>query len=203
MAALPPEKLDRILERFAAVEHGLSSGATGEAFVKLSKDYAELEPAAKAAQELRAAYGELKGLDEMIAAGGELAAMAGDERPVLAERIAGLEHNMRLLLPRQTQTGRHRPACRQQIINQQHSISPAKRILVDVQGVRAVLQIILTGIGRTGQLSRLSHWNKPGTQRHGKRCSKNKTPSLGSHDCGNSLRSPGCRHLLNHSMHRC
>ena len=42
MASLPLEKLDRILERFAAVEHGLSSGATGEAFVKLSKDYAEL-----------------------------------------------------------------------------------------------------------------------------------------------------------------
>ena len=52
MASLPPEKLDRILERFASVEHGLSSGATGEAFVKLSKDYAELEPAAKTARVL-------------------------------------------------------------------------------------------------------------------------------------------------------
>jgi peptide chain release factor 1 len=59
MAALPLEKLDRILERFAAVEHGLSGGATGEAFVKLSKDYAELEPAAKAARELRGAYDEM------------------------------------------------------------------------------------------------------------------------------------------------
>ncbi len=98
MAALPSEKLDRIIERFAAVEHGLSSGATGEAFVKLSKDYAELEPAAKAAQELRSAYGEMKGLDEMIAAGGELAVMAGVERPVLAEKISALEHHMRLLL---------------------------------------------------------------------------------------------------------
>jgi peptide chain release factor 1 len=98
MAALPREKLDRILERFAAVEHGLSSGATGEAFVKLSKDYAELEPAAKAAQELRGTYDELKGLDEMIEAGGELASMAGDERPGLVARIADLEHKMRLLL---------------------------------------------------------------------------------------------------------
>ena len=98
MAALPLEKLDRILERFAAVEHGLSGGATGEAFVKLSKDYAELEPAAKAARELRGAYDEMKGLDEMVAAGGELAAMAGDERPLLAGRISDLEHRMRLLL---------------------------------------------------------------------------------------------------------
>jgi len=98
MASLPLEKLDRILERFAAVEHGLSSGATGEAFVKLSKDYAELEPAAKAARELRSAYDELKGLEEMIAAGGELAAMAGDERPSLIARITELEHTMRLML---------------------------------------------------------------------------------------------------------
>ncbi|MBL8789931.1 MAG: peptide chain release factor 1 [Rhizobiales bacterium] len=98
MASLPLEKLDRILERFAAVEHGLSSGATGEAFVRLSKDYAELEPAAKAAKDLRAAYEELKGLEEMIAAGGELAAMAGDERPALVARITALEHTMRLML---------------------------------------------------------------------------------------------------------
>ncbi|MFO1035002.1 MAG: peptide chain release factor 1 [Hyphomicrobiales bacterium] len=98
MAALPIEKLDRILERFAAVEHGLSSGATGEAFVKLSKDYAELEPAAKAAQGLKASYDELRGLDEMIAAGGELASMAGDERAPLVALIAEREHAMRLLL---------------------------------------------------------------------------------------------------------
>jgi peptide chain release factor 1 len=98
MGSLPLEKLDRLLERFAAVEHGLSSGATGEAFVKLSKDYAELEPAAKAAKELRAAYGELKGLEEMIAAGGELAGMAGDERPALLAHITELEHTMRLML---------------------------------------------------------------------------------------------------------
>jgi peptide chain release factor 1 len=98
MAALPPEKLDRILERFAAVEHGLSSGATGEAFVKLSKDYAELEPTAKAAVELRSLYAEMKGLEEMIAAGGELAAMAGDERAPLAAKIVEREHAMRLLL---------------------------------------------------------------------------------------------------------
>lgn len=98
MASLPPEKLDRILERFASVEHGLSSGATGEAFVKLSKDYAELEPAAKTARELQAAYVELRGLEEMAEAGGELASMAAEERPLLNEKIADLEHRMRLLL---------------------------------------------------------------------------------------------------------
>ena len=56
MAAINPQKLDRIIERFAGVEHALSSGATGEAFVKNSKDYAELAPMAKGAIALKAAY---------------------------------------------------------------------------------------------------------------------------------------------------
>ena len=98
MAALPPEKLDRIIERFAGVEHALSSGATGEAFVRLSKDYAELEPAAKAAQALRSAYAEQDGLSDMIAAGGELAQMAEAEKPVLAEKISELEQKLRIML---------------------------------------------------------------------------------------------------------
>ncbi len=98
MAALPPEKLDRLIERFAGVEHALSSGATGEVFVKLSKDYAELEPAAKAAQSLKAAYSEAEGIADMIAVGGELASMAEAEKPVLAAKIEELEQNLRIML---------------------------------------------------------------------------------------------------------
>ena len=99
--ALLPEKLDRIIARFAAVEHELSAGATGDAFVKLSRDYAELEPSAKAAKALQAAHGERAGLDEMTAAGGELAEMAEAEKAALDERIATMEKELRiLLLPR-------------------------------------------------------------------------------------------------------
>ncbi len=98
MTGISLEKLDKIIERFAGVEHSLSAGATGEAFVKLSKDYAELEPAAKAAMVLRSSYDELSGLDEMLAAGGELAEMASAEKPVLATHIAALEQEMRILL---------------------------------------------------------------------------------------------------------
>jgi peptide chain release factor 1 len=99
--ALSPEKLNRIIARFAAVEHELSAGATGEAFVKLSRDYAELEPSARAAQALQAAYAERAGLDDMAAAGGELAEMAEAEKAPLDERIASMEHGLRiLLLPR-------------------------------------------------------------------------------------------------------
>jgi peptide chain release factor 1 len=98
MAAIPIDKLDRIIERFAGVEHAMSQGATGDAFVKLSKEYAELEPAAKAAQALRAAMIEQDGLADMIAAGGELADMAEAEKPALAEKIAELTQKLRIML---------------------------------------------------------------------------------------------------------
>jgi peptide chain release factor 1 len=101
MAGIPPDKIDKIIERFAHVEHSLSAGVTGEAFVRLSKDYAELEPSAKLATSLRSAYVEQAGLLEMELAGGELAQMAAAERPVLAERISHLEQEMRIaLLPK-------------------------------------------------------------------------------------------------------
>ncbi|MDE2444582.1 MAG: peptide chain release factor 1 [Alphaproteobacteria bacterium] len=98
MSAIQLQKLDRIIERFAGVEHALASGATGEAFVKLSKDYAEIEPMAKGAMALKAAYQEREGLAEMLAAGGEMAQMAEVEKPLLDERVDTLEQDMRILL---------------------------------------------------------------------------------------------------------
>ncbi len=98
MSAIHTQKLDRILERFATVEHALSSGATGEVFVKLSKDYAELEPMAKGARNLKSAYQERDGLTEMLAGGGELAQMAEAEKPAVEQRISDFEQEMRILL---------------------------------------------------------------------------------------------------------
>lgn len=99
MSAIPPEKLDRIIQRFATVEHDMSSGAVaGDAFVKLSKEYADLEPTARKAQELRKAYAERADLAEMAKSGGELAEMAEAERPLLDERIERMEHEVRILL---------------------------------------------------------------------------------------------------------
>jgi peptide chain release factor 1 len=101
MSAIPVDKLEKILERFASVAHALSAGATGEAFVKLSKDYAEIEPAAKMARALRNSYAELEGLTEMLGAGGEMAELAEHEKPVVQDKIAALEQQMRIeLLPK-------------------------------------------------------------------------------------------------------
>ena len=98
MATISHEKLERIIQRFATVEHGLSSGTGGEAFVKLSKEYADLEPTARAALALKKAYDEGRDLDDMIKAGGEMAQMAEAERPEIDAKIETMEHDIRILL---------------------------------------------------------------------------------------------------------
>jgi peptide chain release factor 1 len=101
MSSIPHEKLDRILARFASVENDMASGGGGEVFVKLSKEYADLEPTAKAARILKLVYAERADMVDMVAAGGELAEMAAAEQPILEARITELEHRLRiLLLPR-------------------------------------------------------------------------------------------------------
>jgi peptide chain release factor 1 len=98
MSILKPEKIDRIIERFRSLERNLSAGAEGEAFVKLSKEYAELHPLAQAAEAYRKSLAERQGLEEMISAGGELAEMAETEKPQLDRTIERLEQELKLLL---------------------------------------------------------------------------------------------------------
>ncbi len=98
MSILAPDKINRILERFQAIELQLALGAEGETFVRLSKDYAELQPLARTARGYRNALAERGGLDEMVAAGGELAVLAQAEKPAVEERIERLEHELKLLL---------------------------------------------------------------------------------------------------------
>jgi peptide chain release factor 1 len=98
MSILKPEKIERILERFKTLESSLSSGAEGDTFVRLSKEYAELQPLAKAAGEYRKVLAERAGLDEMIGAGGEIGEMAEAEKPAVEAKIAELEQKLKVLL---------------------------------------------------------------------------------------------------------
>lgn len=99
MTAQIAEKLDRIIERFDLIQAELSSGATGENFVRLSREYAEIEPTARVAQGLRNAYSERQSIAEMAAESDpEIVAMARAEQPVLEERIGALEHELKMLL---------------------------------------------------------------------------------------------------------
>ncbi|MFZ5673306.1 MAG: peptide chain release factor 1, partial [Pseudomonadota bacterium] len=99
MSAIPQAKLDRIQQRFAVIEAELAQGASGETFVKLSKEYAELNPVVAAAKGLAKARADLAGLEEMIQSGDkDMAEMAEAEKPDLVKRIDELEQQLKILL---------------------------------------------------------------------------------------------------------
>ena len=61
MTAISPQRIAQIEARFAELEARMASGTLeGDAFVQASKEYAELEPVAKAAAEMRALRDELR-----------------------------------------------------------------------------------------------------------------------------------------------
>ena len=98
MSILKPERLQRFIDRFRILEAEMASGAEGDAFVKLSREYSEIEPVAKAALALMALWAERDSLAEMAGQGGELGEMAKAEQPELARRLAEAEKSMQLLL---------------------------------------------------------------------------------------------------------
>jgi peptide chain release factor 1 len=99
---IPEAKLSRLIDRFAAVEAELASGAAGAAYVKLAKEHAELAPVIETAIAWRAATREL---EEAAALANdsdpELRALAEEERAALKDRFALLERELQLkLLPK-------------------------------------------------------------------------------------------------------
>jgi peptide chain release factor 1 len=98
---LNSDKLDRLLDRFRTIEAELAAGPDPAQYVKLSKEYAELEEIATAARNLRAAEKEAADLQRMLEADDtdpELRALAEMEQAELAERLATLERQVKLLL---------------------------------------------------------------------------------------------------------
>ena len=101
---LPDQKLSALLDRQAVVERELASGVAGDAYVKLSREHAELGPVVEAIKAYRAAQAELADLDGIIAdpsTDSEMRRMAEAERPSVNARREKLEHELRLaLLPK-------------------------------------------------------------------------------------------------------
>ncbi len=65
LPALPEAKLDKVLDRFDRLQSEMASGSAGEAFVKLSKEYAELEPLVEGIRHWQAKRAELADLAAM------------------------------------------------------------------------------------------------------------------------------------------
>jgi peptide chain release factor 1 len=103
-AMLPEQKLDALLARHQMVESELASGLGSEAYVKLSREFAELSPVIETIKAYRAVTDEiadLAGLLDDPATDTEMRAMAAAEKPVLEARLAALEKKIIVaLLPK-------------------------------------------------------------------------------------------------------
>ncbi len=101
---LPETKLDTVLARHAAVEAELSRQMPAETFVKLSREFAEIDPLVEKVKAYRSVAAELADLDALIADPAtepEMKSIANAERPQLEARRIALEEEIRLaLLPK-------------------------------------------------------------------------------------------------------
>ena len=91
------DRLQKVLDRFEAVQSEMNSNVERERFVALSKEFAELSPVAEAVRALRQGREDRLAAQEMLA-DKELAPMARDEIERLDEELPGLEHQVQLML---------------------------------------------------------------------------------------------------------
>ena len=99
---LPEAKLDRVLERYATLQAQMAQGGLApEAFVRLSKEYAELTPLIGGITVYRRIVGEMADLEGLLAdASGEaeMRAMAAEELQALRGRLPEAERQLKILL---------------------------------------------------------------------------------------------------------
>ncbi len=101
MTRISDDRIRQITARFEELQARMASGALdGDAFVKASRDYAELEPVAKAAAEVRDLRAEQVSLAEMVA-DPEMKAMAEEELAAIDARLPDAERDLAIaLLPK-------------------------------------------------------------------------------------------------------
>src|SRR5277367_4397588 len=98
---LPETKLNIMLARHASLESELSGQLPAETYVKLTRELAEIAPVVAKVKAYRHAIAEIADLDHIIAdpaSDAEMRAIAGEERPLLAQKRDALEHDIRLAL---------------------------------------------------------------------------------------------------------
>ena len=105
MIIIPLDRIRQIEARRDEMQASMARGdLPADQFVRLSKDYAELEPVAQAASEVRRLRQEIDALAFMIddaEADAELRAMAQDEHHALREQLEGADRRLALaLLPK-------------------------------------------------------------------------------------------------------
>ena len=101
MTTIPTEKLDRLVSRWQTVRGTLASGADQETYVRLSREFAELDPIVAAITSLRSALRERADLQHLIddpASETDVAALAKEEIGPLDTKIEELERQLKVQL---------------------------------------------------------------------------------------------------------
>ncbi|MCC7429073.1 MAG: peptide chain release factor 1 [Alphaproteobacteria bacterium] len=95
------EKLDGLARRYAELRAAMAAGASGEAYVRQAKEYAEIEPIVAQMEAMKAAQVEAADLAGMIAdpaTDAEMKALAESEFAALKARIPEMERALMLML---------------------------------------------------------------------------------------------------------
>mgnify|MGYP001201226074 CR=1 FL=1 len=99
MPNLPLDKLDVLEKRFSSVEAALSAGPSAEEYVRLSKEYAELEPIVRPIMVYQKLQSDLASAEELLASGDrDMVQMAEAEIGDLKPRLEQMESEIRILL---------------------------------------------------------------------------------------------------------
>ncbi len=100
-ATIPQERLRSLIRRHETVAAMLSAGQQGSEYVRLSREFAELDPVAEKARALESAERELRDAEALIedaATDREMRALAEDERVALKDKVERLRDELRVLL---------------------------------------------------------------------------------------------------------
>jgi peptide chain release factor 1 len=104
MTTIPADKLDRLVSRWETVQGALASGADQETYVRLSREFAELDPIVATITALRTALREREDLQHLIddpVSEKDVAALAEEEIGLLHTKIEELERQLKVqLLPK-------------------------------------------------------------------------------------------------------
>jgi peptide chain release factor 1 len=104
MTTIPANKLDKLVSRWETVQGTLALGADQETYVRLSREFAELDPIVATINALRSALREREGLQHLIddpASETDVAALAEEEIGPLDLKIEDLERQLKVqLLPK-------------------------------------------------------------------------------------------------------
>jgi peptide chain release factor 1 len=108
---LPEQKLDALIARHQMVENELASQLAPDAYVKLSREFAELGPIVDTVNTYRGVVAEIEGLEALLddpKTDAEMRQIASAEKPALEQRRAVLEQQIKqALLPKDAMDDRN------------------------------------------------------------------------------------------------